>query len=423
MPSPVDDMSDNVVSAARTFNVFAPEQDPHALFGDLRKTCPVAWSDQAGGYSLATRSDDIFAILKDPVTFSSAYDWPKGHETLGPRVPVNFDPPEHTAYRKAFLPLFSPAVVSGIEEAARRQAVELLRPIAAKDKCDFVAEFCKPFPSLVFVPFLGLSADEIDELLTLHHEIFILLHSGPSQDGDRERTVRLAEERLRVKVNESLNARAAMRHPPDDIFSSLLNARLPDGRPFSRDEMLSTISLFFGAGLGTIKNTLSMAMWFLGTHPDYRDQLVDDAALIPGAVEEFLRYFATVVIPRLVTRDVDLHDKTLKQGTIVLCPLPSAGRDPRTHDDPELIDFHRSPNRHYGFGAGPHRCLGSHLARMELRVAFEEIHRWMPDYRVDPNTPPDWTWGLLFGLGSLPMTVGSPLVVESGQPPSRHGTP
>ena len=415
MPSPVDDRPDNAVSAARTFNVFAPAQDPHALFGGLRERCPVAWSDEAGGYVMVTRSDDIFAILTDPATVSSAYDWPPGHETLGPRIPVNFDPPVHTAYRKSFLSLFSPAVVNGIEEAVRHKAVELLRPIVAKDACDFVAEFCKPFPSLVFLPFLGLSADELDELLTLHDEIFVLLHSGPSQDGDRERTVRLAEERLRVKVNESLDARAAMQHPPDDIFSSLLSARLPDGRPFSREEMLSTISLFFGAGLGTIKNTLSMAMWFLGTHPDYRDQLVNDPTLIPGAVEEFLRYFATVVIPRLVTRDVDLHDTTLKGGTIVLCPLPSAGRDPRAHDDPELIDFHRRPNRHYGFGAGPHRCLGSHLARMELRVAFEEIHRRMPNYSVDPSMPPDWTWGLLFGIGSLPMTVGLPLVVESDQ--------
>jgi cytochrome P450 len=405
--SPVDDKrAGDIAGAVETFNIFQPQVEPHALFSELRESCPVGLSNEVGGFALVTRSEDIYAVLKDPATFSNAYDWPPGHETLGPRIPVNYDPPIHTGYRQVFAPWFSPTVVESIEDATRQKALELLGPIAAKEECDFVAEFCQRFPSLVFLPFLGLDADELDDLLSLHHDIFILLHSGPSGDGGSERTVRSAEEKLRVKVNVLLDKRLVMPEPPDDIFTRLLNSRLPDGRALTREEMLSSISLLFGAGLGTVKFTLSMAMWFLGTHPDYRDQLVEDPELIPGAVEEFLRYFATVVDIRRATRDVDLHDTTLKRGTILLCPLASAGRDPDAHENPDLIDFRRTPNRHYGFGAGPHRCLGSHLARMELRVALEEIHRIMPDYSVDPSTPPRWTWGLLFGMESLPLTVG-----------------
>jgi len=397
----------SAVDQAADFNLFDPAQEPHSLYGELRTSCPVARSEELGGYTLVTRAEDIYSVMTDPSTFSNQYDWPPGHQTLGPRVPANYDPPEHTAYRRTFAPLFSPAVVSSIEGATRAKAVELLERVAAKEgPCDFVADFCQPYPSLVFLPFLGLSADELEELLELHEQIFIMLHRGPSLDGGTEQMVRLAEEKLRVKVNEALDARTSADRPPNDIFSSLLAARLPDGRLLSREEILATISLLFGAGLGTIKNTLAMTMWFLGTNSEYRDLLVHEPSLIPGAVEEFLRYFALVVVPRLVTRDTELHDTSLPRGTIVLCPLSSSGRDPSAHSNPEVIDFKRNPNRHYGFGAGPHRCLGSHLARMELRVALEEIHLRMPNYSVDPTAKPEWTWGLVCGMASLPLTVG-----------------
>jgi len=392
---------------ARSFNLFTPGLDPHELFAALRERCPAAWSDEIGGHWLVTRSDDISMVLRDYETFSNVYDFPPGHGAHDPRVPVNYDPPEQTAYRQVFAPWFSPTVVESIEDATRQQAVELLDGLVGRDSCEFVTEFAQPFASLVFIPFLGLSADELDELLVLHHDLVVRLHS-PSADNEGEQTVRRAEERLRVKINDALDLRAAMEQPPDDIFSRMLQARLPDGRPFSREELFSAVTFFFAAGLGTIKHTLSLAIWFLGTHPEYRDQLVEDPSLIPGAVEEFLRYFATVTDIRRTTRDIELHDVALQEGTMVLCPLASAGRDPEAHDDPERIDFRRSPNRHIGFGVGPHRCLGSHLARMELRVALEEIHRRMPAYTVDASAQPEWTWGLLFGIGSLPMTIATP---------------
>jgi cytochrome P450 len=397
------------VHGADAFSTFNPHtvEDPFPVLAELRETCPATWSEKNGGFWYLTRYEDIVAALKRTDLFSSEATFlPRTkHPVFGPEIPMHIDRPDHTTYRKIMAPYFAPKQVAAMEDEIRANARELLEPFVAAGGGDFVSAFAKPFPASSFLPLLGLDRTEVDVLVELLDELLITAKLGPSADGSREARRDAALHGLRDRLTDILDARAGMEDPPDDIVTGLLASTFGD-RDLSRDEILRMIRLFFAAGLDTIKHTLSMSLWFLATHDEQRRELVADPSLIPGAAEELLRYFSTVTAyARLVTQDVEFAGVQMREGDMLLLPIIAANRDPAKFSEPETVDFRRAPNPQIGYGAGPHRCAGSHLARLELKVALEEIHRAMPDYALPEDFEPTRTGGQVSGIPHLPIVI------------------
>jgi cytochrome P450 len=403
----------HLAAQAREFDIFQlTPGDPYPLLREMQTAgCPIAHSDRLGGYWILTKYEDVMRVLRDPKIFSSDENFlPSTHDPVfGKAIPLQIDRPEHTFYRKIMAPFFSPAAIETMRDKTRAAAIELLEPIAEQERVEFVETFCGPFPGLVFLPLLGLSRDELRDLLRLHAEL-LEFNRDPNVPGIADKRI-VASEAVRDRIEQVLAAREGREQQPDDIVKGLLDATTPDGakdgrRLLERQELVRIYRLFFSAGLDTVKNTLSMAMWFLATHPEHRRQLVDDPSLIPGAVEEFLRHFAPTSFYRILTEDQQFGDVTIRKGEMVLLPTLVANHDPDRFPDPDNIDFTRSPNPHVGLGAGPHRCAGSHLARMELQVALEEIHRIIPEYELAPGADPQWHGGTIIGVDDLELVIG-----------------
>jgi cytochrome P450 len=202
------------------------------------------------------------------------------------------------------------------------------------------------------------------------------------------------------------NTRRAMTDPGDDMIGKMLKARYAGERLLTLNEFVGMACLVWGAGLDTVTAQLSLAMLNLATDTSLRDRLVEDPGLIPSAIEELIRFDGIVNQCRVATQDVELSGVLIRKGDRVNVMTGASGRDPQQFADPESLDFTRPANRHFGFGAGAHRCVGSHLARLELRVALEEIHRRMPTYRIDPAQPPMRHFGLVRGVDRLHLVVG-----------------
>lgn len=398
---------------AEHFSTFKPNTvaDPFPLLREMQPTCPGAWSEENGGFWYLTRYEDILEALKRTDLFSSEATFlPRTkHPVFGPEIPIHIDKPDHPVYRKIMAPYFSPQHINGMEDAIRENAVALLEPFVAAGGGDFVAAFAKPFPASTFLPLLGLDRADLDVLIALLDELLLTAQLGPSADGSREARRDAAMQGLRDRMTMILDEREAMDDKPDDIVTGLLASNFGD-RPLSRDEIMRMIRLFFAAGLDTIKHTLSMSLWYLATNPQQRQLLIDDPALIPAATEEILRYFNTVTgYARLVTQDVEFAGIAMKAGDMLMLPIIAANRDPAKFADPEVVDFTRTPNPQLGYGGGPHRCAGSHLARMELKVALEEVLRLMPDFAVPDGFEPRRTGGQVSGIPELPLVVAAPV--------------
>jgi cytochrome P450 len=249
---------------------------------------------------------------------------------------------------------------------------------------------------LIFVPLMGLPESDLGTFLGWKDKI---LHTtDPAQRAEVFATVNAELQAYFTAVFHDRRRRA---DPGDDVIGQLAQARFDGGRPLTLQEFVGMACLLWGAGLDTVTAQLSLAVHHLATHPELRDQLAADPALIPTAIEELMRFDSLVNDCRKATADIEIGGKTIKAGDMVMVMYGAAGRDPEQFPDPYRIDFRRYPNRHFGFGGGIHRCAGSHLARAELRVAMEEIHRRMPRYALDPDQPVERHFGYVRGLDSL----------------------
>ncbi|WP_246178580.1 cytochrome P450 [Actinomadura decatromicini] len=364
----------------------------HALFDELRGLHPVVRSDR--GFWVLTRYDAIMDACRSPGLFSNsaisaldadpAYRW----------IPEMLDPPEHTVWRRLLRPLFTPARARAMRDDAERRCADLVDGLAAQGTCDFVADFARVFPTSIFLELMGLPAERLPEFLAWENAI---LHTPSSEGGEARRTT-MAD--VAACFTELIAARR--RDPRDDIVTAALSFRVGD-RPVADEELLSLFVLLFLAGLDTVSAALSYAFWHLARHDADRTRVANDPGVVPSAVEELLRAYAIVVIGRKVTRDAEVHGCPMKAGDMVLLPLAAADRDPRAFPDAHVVDLDRHPNRHIAFGAGPHHCLGAHLARLELQIAIREWHARIPDYRVPDGARVTEHAGQVLGLESLPL--------------------
>jgi len=354
-------------------HVTGPEvdRDPFAVYRNAPAN-RAFFTPIHGGYWVLTKAEDIRAALQQPELFSSASTGipaqPKRKEKL---FPLELDPPEHRPYRQVLAPFFAPKVVAAKAAVIEELCIGLLDGLVGRGECEFVADFAQPFPTTIFTAMLGLPDSESKQFVEWNS---VLLHG---YDDPARRAA------AGVEINEYLRSLIDERagDPRDDLVSNLLATTIEDRR-VSRDEVQNFTFLLFIAGLDTVTAALSFAFRFLAENPRHRGELVEDPDLISGAVEELLRVFSFVNTARSAVADVEFAGVPMKAGDRVLVSTTFAAMDPDEFPDPLTVDFRRGANRHLAFGAGPHRCAGSHLAREEMRTAVREFHRRIGDYHA-----------------------------------------
>ena len=371
-------------------------EDRTAAYSFLREAGPVLRT-AFGSYLITSAGAAEFA-LRNPGLFSSQ----RAFDLVGsplPLVPIAFDPPEHTRYRRILQPFFSPRGVAAWLPQVRALARDLIGGVAQRGGCDLVADLAVPLPAQVFLTLFGLPVEDRDRLNTWKEG---LLRIRPGEPGETrgEHAVRMGTELFGYLVEHVAQRRR------DGTSTALLGQLLTDpgdGR-LTDEEIYGLAFLFVLAGLETVTSALSTAFAILASQPRLRTRIASDPSVIPAAVEELLRVDGPLFyVPRVTTKDVAVAGQLIPAGTLVQVVLAVADRDPAGHPHPDVIDFGRQ-ERNLAFGGGPHRCLGSHLARMEMRVFIEEWHRRIPDYELAPGAAPRVTWPAgVVGIGHLPL--------------------
>jgi cytochrome P450 len=382
------------------FDTLPMAEDRTAAYAIVRDRGAITRS-RRGGYILTSSKHAGYA-LKHPELFSSKQAFDLVGSPL-PMVPIAFDPPAHSRYRRILQPFFSPRGTAAWQPRVRELVGRLIDGFTSRGECDVVAELAVPLPAEVFLTLFGLPLADRDRLIGWKEGLLAspVLPGTEPQVRPSEQAIEAGAELFEYLVNHIEKRRRAQA-----VTSDLLGQLLADASDerLSDEELLGLSFLFVLAGLDTVTSALSTAFATLAVRPELRGQLAADPALIPAAVEELLRTDGPVVfLPRIAARDVELAGQTIPAGASVQVAIAVANRDPAEHSDPDRVDFCRQ-ERHLAFGGGPHRCLGAHLARMEMREVLTEWHRRIPEYQLAPGCRPrvPWPTGLV-GLDSLPL--------------------
>jgi cytochrome P450 len=325
-------------------------------------------------------------VLRNHELFSSRVEMNLGN--VRPMIPLNVDPPNHSKYRKLMDPLFAPKRMDEQEADITRRVNEFIDAFVDRGECNFTEEFAEVFPSSVFLGLMGLPESDLRIMLRLRDGSLHPDKIDPEAAVDFEKR-RAVMDANGVEIYEYFTEQLDEReqHPTDDILTHFLQAEI-DGERLTRDDILDTLFLFLIAGLDTVSDTLTCSYAYLANHPEHRQQIVDHPDAIPAAVEELLRWESPVPfgVPRVATRDVELpNGEIVPEGTMMVVIYGAANVDPAEFPDAFEVRFDREQNRHIAFGGGVHRCLGSHLARRELRITLREWHRRIPEYRIKPG--------------------------------------
>lgn len=354
---------------------------PRPVFGyahdlaQMRAEAPIVWNDYANGFWMLLTHDLVRDAFQNPEVFCSDATIITAPEPNWHWIPTMENPPQHTLYRHVLNQPFSPRVVKALEPEIRRAAVETIEKFKANGRCDFVRDFAVVYPTRVFLQMLGLPEQDTDMFVGWVEAIFAGFGGGEEAVAE----MAVATEASHQYFAELLESRRREPRGEDDFFTNLLHAKVGD-RPISDEEFLNIADVLLLAGLDTVKSQLGYMFLHLAQHPEYRKRIISEPSIIPSAVEEYLRIFAIVMDGRKVKRDVDFHGCPMKKDDMVMLCIPAASRDEAEFEHPDQVDFDRDTNRHLAFAAGPHRCLGSHLARVELAVALDEWHKLIPDY-------------------------------------------
>lgn len=360
---------------------------PQGMFKLMREHTPVLAMD---GSVILSRRAEIDEAFRNPKLFSSnmsAVDL----GNVRPLIPLQIDPPEHKTYRKILDPLFAPREMLKLEEPLAERVNALIDEFIERGEVDLATEFSIPFPSLAFLTLLGLPAEELPTFLKMKDGIIRpdQVVGQPYEHPETKAYQREIAASIYEYFDRVIDERSAERR--NDIISQFLDTEV-DGEQLTREEILDICFLFLTAGLDTVTATLDCMFAFFVEHPDHRAQIVADPSLIPAAIEELLRWETPVMgIVRVAMDDTTVGGCPVHKGDQVVAMLGSANTDEVEFPDSDDVRFDRDVNRHIAFGLGVHRCLGSHLARAELRVALREFHRRIPEYSLAPGAELDFT--------------------------------
>jgi len=353
------------------------------------------------GPQIVRRSAVEYA-LAHPEEFSSGMEAVDLGQSV-PLIPLQVDPPEHRKYRRLLDPIFAPRRMNLLEPEITRLVNESIDTFIDNGRCDFATDFAVPLPSSVFLALVGLPLSELDTFLEMKDGI--LRPTGDDMDQIKDGQ-KAAARRIEEYFAEAVKDRQKHRQE-DDLLSLFLDAQVGDDR-LTVDEILGICFLFILAGLDTVTDSLECFVARLAQQPEERRQVVEDPTIIPSAIEELLRWETPVTtVARVATRDVELEGCPIKAGENIGIVIGSANTDEEAMPGADRVDLTRSENRHLAFGGGVHRCLGSNLARLELRVAMREWHRRIPEYSLAPGTELVYQMGLR-QIDTLPLVLGAP---------------
>lgn len=376
------------------FDIYgAPElrRDPYGTMVAMRGKGmpPIFYTPRNGGHWVVAGAVEALEMIRDIERFSND---PQYNSIMRKpwSLPQQSDPPEHTAYRRIINPTFSPRSVAGMEGDLRQLCGSLIDELVPKGRCEFVRDFAKQFPVKVFLHLAGAPEDQREWLLQLTER----MTRGVPADRDA------AGKELSDYVMTLIEERRA--NPGDKLLGALIRGRIED-RPLNDDEMRAMGMLLFLGGLDTVASTLAFIMLFLGRNPGHYAQLVEDPARIGAAVEELVRTHSVASFQRGVRRDTEFLGIRFKKNDGLYFMTQLYGLDERQIDDPLRVDFSRPISPHLGFGAGPHRCVGSHLARAEVKVFLEEWVKRVDRFRIDTSDEIETRGGHVWSPLALPL--------------------
>jgi len=382
----------------------AYNQNVHQIWDQLRGTCPVAHTDRYGGAWLPVTHADVSAVARDTDHFSSEgavlsnkppRDQWISTAPIGGAPPITSDPPFHADARRLLLPAFSPQVVAEWEPEIRRLCNELIDNMGDIDIVDAAVQYAQNIPVYVIARMLGLPLEDSDYFRETVH---MVLEEIGAEFGERQGAFEKLDAYLTMHVQDHID------NPKDDLIGFLLNAKIYD-QPLSPQHVVGTIILLMVAGIDTTWSSIGSSIWHLAQHPSDLLRMVNEPELLPTAIEELLRMYAPVTMARIVAQDAEIGGCPVKRGDSVLLPFPAANRDPEVFPDADKVIIDREENRHVAFGLGIHRCLGSNLARLELRIAVQVFIQRFPKFELaDPSTV-TWSLGQVRGPRKLPVRV------------------
>ncbi|WP_181179521.1 cytochrome P450 [Mesorhizobium sp. B2-7-1] len=375
--------------------------DPFSAFDRLRRECPVARSNKHGGFWLLSRYDDVRCAAINWRDFTSGVPGVTAIPVITPRtepqLPIEVDPPRHSRYRGLVNPVFAPQRVAAITPRIRMLARSLFEKMAAKGQAEIVADFCVPVAVASLAAFTDVPLEDSDRWIGWITSMFNMSDPTAGAASSRE---------LNAYIEKLITARRA--EPTGDFISMLIAAEI-DGERLDDNQIRSFMTVVFGAGFETTADGLSVMLHWLAQHPEALGRLAREQALVPTAVEEFLRYSSPIeIFGRNASHDLCLHGRDIRRGDIVALGFGSANRDPSVFDAPEELRLDRSPNKHLTFGAGPHLCAGAGVARMEMAVTLEMLIETGARLALDPVRQLRWkTRGDRRGLACLPLTINT----------------
>ncbi|WP_317929593.1 cytochrome P450 [Halioxenophilus sp. WMMB6] len=384
------------------FDYFADEamtQNAHNRALDIAKNAPgVFWTPRQGGHWILASHSAIFEASRDTDHFSNSpisYDdlqkilasLPEGAVKPFIPAPITFDPPQHAIYRNPLQKAFSPKAMNELKGKIRELAASLIDAVKDKGECAFVDAISEPLPVTVFLEMFGLPVERQREYRDLVKEHFSSL--------DRDSAAITA--RLR-KVADVMHDTIVERrdNPKNDLISMLWQSEF-NGEKATMYDIENYAVMLFTAGLDTVVNGMALGAVHLATHPELQAELRAHPEKISATTEEMLRRYTFTLPPRFLAEDYEFQGAKMKKGEMALLFLPAADLDASEYPNPENFDADREGKAHIAFGAGPHRCLGSHLARIELNILYEELMARLPEFRLDPDKPLVYHGGHVWG--------------------------
>jgi cytochrome P450 len=400
---------------ATDFSHMEPEwaADPYPIQDDLRQRCPIARTERFGGGWLPTRYSDVAAIAYDTEHFSSRsiimgnFRPPRELAPAGGSPPITSDPPFHRDARKLLLPAFTKTAVSKQEPATRAYCHSLIDAFEGRDVVDAARDYAQDIPMRVIADMLGFPVQDGPQFREFAANTLEGINRPPEQRVTRMSALFYY---LLAQVQDHLD------NPRDDLTTFLINAEL-HGSKLDVSHVVGAMALLLIAGTDTTSSAIGSSLWHLARNPRDRDRLVAEPELLPMAMEEFLRAYAPVTMARLVKDDMRFRGVDMKADDWVLLSYPAANRDPDQFERPREVIIDREVNRHATFGLGIHRCVGSHLARMELRVALEAWLERVPDFTLADPSAVTWSAGQVRGPRTLPLRLRSGRIIARQERP------
>ncbi|RYE64667.1 MAG: cytochrome P450 [Oxalobacteraceae bacterium] len=378
-------------------------RDPHKRICEIIAVAPpVFWTPRNGGHWVVTGFKENYEASRDTEIFSSEIQPRAMIEMIRPMLPaefghiplptpINLDPPSHTIYRAPLQSAFSPKAMMARKEEVRELANSLIDRVIDKGHCDFIRDIAEPLPVQVFLKMMGLPLERMAEFRQLVHEFM-----APGEPIDSVFRMRKVADSMRPDIE----ARRA--EPKDDLISLLWRSEI-DGKPMTMELMEDFAVLLFIAGLDTVINGMGYGIRHIAANRVFQDELRADPKRIVEAAEELLRRYTFTVPTRRITRDTEFAGVTMKAEERLMLFLPGADLDKREFESPEIFTLERENNVHIAFGVGPHRCLGSHLARIELQVIYEQMLARLPSFRIDEAKPTMFHAGNILAIDTLPL--------------------